>query len=507
MSERFDVIVVGSGSAGLATALAARGLQVAVITRGVLGLDGASCWAQGGIAAALGPGDSPAQHALDTINCGARLNNKTAVRWMAEMAPEVVAWLHGLGAQFDTYAGRLALGREGAHSFPRVIHAGGDATGAEVMRALRQTVQQASNIKVFEFVEVDRLLKFANAVVGIAGHSVRGESLELFAPQVVLATGGLGQLYRYTTNPIECDGSGIALAQRAGAELADMEFVQFHPTALAPRTDQRNEPEQLPLITEALRGAGARLLNNLGERFMAPIHAQGELAPRDIVSRAVWAQIEAGRQVYLDARGLGDAVRARFPTVFSACINQGVDPRREPIPVVPAAHYHMGGVRVDLHSQTTVAGLFAVGEVSCTGVHGANRLASNSVLEAVAFGRTLGERLARQGQSSKTLRADPSDAPAPSRAASVNDAMVYAKLKTLMWSCAGVVRTPESLRQVVEQIQVMERRCTAGSRIQGQLITARLIAEAALARTQSIGAHFLIPEAAKRSHGSWSAVA
>lgn len=507
MSERFDVIVIGSGSAGLSAALAARGLKVAVVTRGVLGLDGASCWAQGGIAAALGPGDSPAQHALDTIHCGARLNNKTAVRWMAEQAPDVVSWLHGLGAQFDTYAGRLALGREGAHSFPRVIHAGGDATGAEVMRALRQAVQNASHIQVFEFIEVDRLLKFANAVVGVVGHSVRGESFEALAPQVVLATGGLGQLYRYTSNPIECDGSGVALAQRAGAELADMEFVQFHPTVLAPRHDQRNEPEQLPLITEALRGAGARLINGHGERFMVNLHAQAELGPRDQVARAVWAQLEAGRQVFLDARGLGDAVRVRFPTVFSACIAQGVDPRRDPIPVVPAAHYHMGGVRVDLHSQSTVAGLFAVGEVSCTGVHGANRLASNSVLEAIAFGRALGERFARQGQNARLLRADNDAAPVASRSASVNDAMVQAKLKTLMWTCAGLVRTPESLRQAIEQLQVMERRCLPGSRVLGQLTTARLIAEAALVRTDSVGAHFLIPEAARRSHGAWSAVA
>lgn len=507
MSERFDVIIIGSGSAGLSAALAARGLRVAVITRGVLGLDGASCWAQGGIAAALGPGDSPAQHALDTINCGARLNNKTAVRWLAEQAPEVVAWLHGLGAQFDTYSGRLALGREGAHSFPRVIHAGGDATGAEVMRALRQAVQNAPHIKVFEFVEVDRLLKFANAVVGIAGHSVRGEQLEALAPVVVLATGGLGQLFRYTSNPIECDGSGLALAQRAGADLADMEFVQFHPTTLAPRQDQRNEPEQLPLITEALRGAGARLINGHGERFMVNLHPQAELGPRDQVARAVWSQLEAGRAVYLDARGLGDAVRARFPTVYNACVAQGIDPRRDPIPVVPAAHYHMGGVRVDLHSQSSVAGLYAIGEVACTGVHGANRLASNSVLEAIAFGRALGERLARQGQSAKALRSEGEPSPLPGRAASVNDAMVLSKLKQLMWSCAGLVRTPESLRQVIEQLQVMERRCLSGSRVLGQLCTARLVAEAALARTHSVGAHFLIPEAARRSSSTWSAVA
>lgn len=506
MSERFDVLVIGSGSAGLTTALAARGLRVALATRGVFGLDGASCWAQGGIAAAVGQGDSPAQHAFDTIACGARLNNKTAVRWMAEMAPDVVSWMHGLGVRFDTYSGRLALGREGAHSFPRIIHCGGDASGSEIMRALRQAVQSAPHIKVFEFLEIDRLLKFANAVVGAAGHGARGEAVEILASQVVLATGGLGQLYRFTSNPVECDGSGLALAQRAGAELADLEFVQFHPTALAPRSDQRGDPEQLPLVTEALRGAGARLYNDLGERFLQHQHAQAELAPRDLVARAVWAQLEAGRKVYLDARPLGDAMRARFPTVYAACISQGIDPRREAIPVVPAAHYHMGGVRVDLHSQTTVSGLFAVGEVACTGVHGANRLASNSLLEAIAFGRALGERLARQGQSSRALSVDSVEI-APARSTSVNDAMVYAKLKAVMWSGAGLVRTPESLRQAIQQIMVLERRCLAGSRVLNQLLVARLIAEAALARTESVGAHHLVPEAALRSASAWSAVA
>lgn len=507
MSERFDVLVIGSGSAGLAVALSARGLRVALVTRGVFGLDGASCWAQGGIAAAVGPGDSPAQHAFDTLSCGARLNNKTAVRWMAEMGPDVVTWLHGLGVRFDTYAGRLALGREAAHSFPRIVHAGGDASGAEIMRALRQAVQHAPHVHVFEFVEIEQLLKAGTSVCGAIGRSARGERLEILAPHVVLATGGVGQLYRHTSNPVECDGSGLALAQRAGAELADLEFVQFHPTALAPRTDSRNEAEQLPLVTEALRGAGALLYNDQGQRFMQLVHSQLELAPRDVVARAVWAQLEAGRRVLLDARALGDALRTRFPTVFAACLQQGIDPRRDGIPVVPAAHYHMGGVRVDLHSQSTISGLFAVGEAACTGVHGANRLASNSLLEAVAFGRALGERLSRQGRSARELHPDSPEFSGPARPASVNDGMVYAKLKALMWSHAGLVRTPESLREALAQIQVMERRCLPGSRALNQLLSARLITEAALARTESVGAHYVVPEAAKRSASAWSAVA
>mgnify|MGYP002784191881 CR=1 FL=1 len=489
MAEQFDLIVVGSGAAGLSVALGAGGLlRVAVVSRGMLGLDGASCWAQGGIAAAVGPGDSPAQHAADTLTAGHRLNHKSAVRWLAESAPDVVRWLLSLGVQFDTHQGRLTLGREAAHSFPRILHAGGDATGAELMRCLREAMTRQPWIERYEFCEAQELLKRGNSVVGVSVRNRRGETVRLVAPHVVLATGGIGQLYRYTTNPVEADGSGLALAHLAGAELADLEFVQFHPTVLAPKADDTNT--QLPLITEALRGAGATLVNETGARFMGAVSGQAELAPRDVVARAVWDQWARGHRVFIDARHLGDSLRSRFPSFFEACKVRQIDPRVQFVPVVPAAHYHMGGIKVDLHSMSTMKGLYAVGEVACTGVHGANRLASNSLLEAIAYGRALGERLAQRGPSQPITVVD-AQAQSPIRALSTNDKLVTARAQQIMWNDVGIVRTPERLSQALQQMQVMERRLLPGSPALRQVLVSRLIIEAALKRSESIGSHYI----------------
>lgn len=499
MSEQFDLIVVGSGAAGLSVALGASGLlRVAVVSRGVLGLDGASCWAQGGIAAAVGAGDSAGQHAADTIAAGARLNNKPAVRWLAESAPEVVRWLIALGVQFDTVNGRLALGREAAHSFPRILHAGGDATGAELMRGLREAVARQPWIERFEFAEACEILKHGPRAVGVQVRDRRGELIRLMAPSIVLATGGLGQIYRYTSNPSECDGSGLALAHQAGAELADLEFVQFHPTVLAPVSGQ--ESPQLPLVTEALRGAGATLLTEASGRFMNAAHTQGELAPRDVVARAVWEQLALGRTVYLDARHLGDQIRARFPAFVQACAARHLDPRKQPIPIVPAAHYHMGGVKVDLHSMSRVPGLYAVGEVACTGVHGANRLASNSLLEAVGFGRALGERLAQRGPLPQAKQCDAPIGHA-TRVAMTNDQLVLGRARQLMWDEVGIVRTVDGLQAAHQQIQVLERRCLHGAPVLRQLTAARLIIEAALRRKESLGAHHVTAMQRRLDHG------
>lgn len=491
MADQFDVIIVGSGVAGLSTALAARGARVAVVTRGVIGLDGASSWAQGGVAAAIGPGDSPSQHALDTLKAGCRRNHKAAVRWMAESAPEVVRWLVDIGTEFDRIGANLALGREAAHSFPRIVHAGGDASGAEIMRALRAAVEMSSHIETFEHCQVRELIKLNQSVVGTAVQNNQGEAFELYAPHVVLATGGIGQLFLNTTNPPECNGSGLAIAHRAGAELADMEYVQFHPTALAP--SQPGQGEQLPLITEALRGAGARMVNEQGLRFMLAQHEAAELAPRDVLSRAVWNQLEHGHLVYLDARMLGDSLRQRFPTAFRSCQQRNIDPRQELIPVVPAAHYHMGGIKVDLHSLSTVNGLYAIGETACTGVHGANRLASNSVLEGVAFGRALGERLARMPKPARIPPVGLGIWREPNKGAPISEAMVFARLRQLMWSCAGLVRYEDALEAAVEQLQLLERRCLNGAKVLDQLLVGRLLVEAARRRTESIGAHAIAP--------------
>lgn len=489
MSEQYDLIVVGTGAAGLSVALGTGGvLRVAVVSRGVLGLDGASCWAQGGLAAAVGPGDSAGQHAADTITAGARHNNKSAVRWMAESAPEVVRWLLAMGMQFDTVNGRIALGREAAHMFPRILHAGGDATGAELVRALREMTMRQAWIERHEFTDACEILKRGSQAVGVLVRNRRGEQVRLLAPSIVLATGGIGQLYRYTSNPVEADASGLALAHMAGAEFADLEFVQFHPTALAPRAEDTSP--QLPLITEALRGAGCQLINDQGARFMVAASSQAELAPRDVVARAVYDQLARGNRVYLDARPLGDGLRSHFPNFVQICAQRGLDPRVHLIPIVPAAHYHMGGVKVDLHSMSRVPGLYAVGEVACTGVHGANRLASNSLLEALAFGKALGERLAQRGPAAPITRIDPVVGHA-SRAESTNDQMVLGRLRQIMWSDVGIVRNGEGLQSALSQIQVLERRCLAGAPVLRQLTAARLIVEACLRRRESLGAHFV----------------
>jgi L-aspartate oxidase len=500
MSEQYDLIVVGSGAAGLSAALGTRGaLRVAVVSRGVLGLDGSSCWAQGGIAAAVGPGDSAGQHAADTISAGARLNNKSAVRWLAESAPDVVRWLLSLGMQFDLANGRIALGREAAHSFPRILHAGGDATGAELARALRDAVARQSWIECHEFSEACELLKRGPQVVGVVVRNRRGELVRLLAPSVVLATGGIGQIYRFTSNPAEADGSGLALARQAGADFADLEFVQFHPTALAPLDDKA--APQLALVTEAIRGAGALLVNEQGVRFMLSASPQGELAPRDIVARAVWQQLAIGHRVFLDARALGDQLRHNFPGLMNACAQRGIDPRVHLIPIVPAAHYHMGGIKVDLHSMSRVPGLYAVGEVACTGVHGGNRLASNSLLEAIAFGKALGERLGQRGPAAPITRVDPSAAP-PIRGESANDRMVLDRLRQIMWNDVGIVRTHEGLQSAHQQISLLERRCLPGAPALNRLLVARLIVEACLHRRESVGAHFMgIPTAQFRVGG------
>lgn len=487
MSEQYDLIVVGSGAAGLSVALGAGGaLRVALISRGVLGLDGATCWAQGGIAAALGPGDSPGQHAADTINAGSRLNNKSAVRWLAESAPDVIRWLLSLGMQFDLSNGRIALGREAAHSFPRILHSGGDATGAELMRVLRAAASMQSWIDCHEYSDVCEVLKRGQQVVGVVVRNRRGETVRMLAPNVVLATGGIGQLYRYTSNPVEADGSGLALAYQAGAELADLEFIQFHPTALAPADNQA--APQLPLITEALRGAGAVLVNENGVRFMLAASPQAELAPRDVVARAIWDQLAQGHHVFLDARAIGDDLRHRFPNFCNACAQRGLDPRAHLVPIVPAAHYHMGGIKVDLHSMSRVPGLYAVGEVACTGVHGANRLASNSLLEAMAFGKALGERLGQRGPAEPVTRVDASIGPTI-RGESTNDQMVLARLRQIMANEVGIVRTPEGLQAAHQQVQLLERRCLAGAPVLRQLLVAKLIVEACMRRRESVGAH------------------
>ncbi|MGC4859004.1 L-aspartate oxidase [Micromonospora sp. DT41] len=411
--ETTDVIVVGSGVAGLTAALHLReaGLHVTVVTKVNID-DGSTRWAQGGIAAVLDPADTPAAHARDTEIAGVGLCDPAAVRALVEEGPTRLRELMRIGAEFDRHPdGSLMLTREGGHRADRIVHAGGDATGAEVQRALHAAVQRDPWIRLVEHALVLDLLRAPGdgpdglgPACGITLH-VLGEGSEdgvgaLLARAVVLATGGMGQVFAATTNPAVSTGDGVALAMRAGAAVTDIEFVQFHPTALItpPGAGVPGAGHaQQPLVSEALRGEGAHLVDSDGKRFMVGQHELAELAPRDVVAKGIHRVLLASGadHVFLDARHLGGAFLAsRFPTIVASCLAIGVDPATDLIPVAPAAHYASGGVRTDLRGRTSIPGLYACGEVACTGVHGANRLASNSLLEGLVFSRRIADDIA-----------------------------------------------------------------------------------------------------------------
>ena len=391
-----DVVVIGGGAAGMVAALVAAqaGRQVDLVTKTSLG-EGSSRWAQGGIAAAVGPSDTPAAHAADTVVAGAGLCDIAVVDDLTASAGAVVERLETWGARFDAVAGQLTLGREGGHGKARIVHAGGDATGAEVVRALRDQLADGPVGVEERCVALDLVTGPTGAVAGVVVAyldpvgAVR-EVVEIAADAVVLATGGLGQAYATTSNPAEATGDGLALAARAGATLRHLEFVQFHPTVLF----EPGATGQRPLLTEALRGAGAVVRDAAGRSVLAGVHPLADLAPRDVVAGAMARRLaETGdATLFLDCRSVED-LAARFPTVVGACRAAGFDPVREPVPVRPAAHYACGGVAADLDGRTSIAGLLAIGEVAATGAHGANRLASNSLLEAVVAGARAGALL------------------------------------------------------------------------------------------------------------------
>ncbi|MDA1010426.1 MAG: L-aspartate oxidase [Chloroflexi bacterium] len=489
----YDLVVVGSGIAGLYAALQAHeaGARVLVVTKGGIG-EASTRYAQGGIAAAVGPGDSPEGHLHDTIEAGAGLVDEDAARILCFEAADRIADLVRYGVHFDSTNGEVALGREAAHSQSRILHARGDATGLEIELSLSTLAQR--EIAILEHTFATRILTEGERVTGVEVFVTAEGAHRTFAtPTVVLATGGAGQMYRTTTNPSISTGDGVALAYECGAEVMDMEFTQFHPTALV-------LPDRpVFLISEAVRGEGALLFNTQGDRFMLRYDTErAELAPRDVVARAALREmIETGSDHILLDVTAQDAtwLAARFPSIYARCLESGLDMARDRIPVSPAAHYTMGGVRTNTWGETTVRGLFAVGEVACTGVHGANRLASNSLLETVVFAHRAVERLLNPPSPLPPPEATTDDAVSLAAPAAGGSTPHAVEVKELMWREVGIVRSGDGLRHAAEQLRAWASalpapRDRAGYELRSIVTCARLATEAALLREESRGAHY-----------------
>ncbi len=490
MPPQFDYIVVGSGIAGLYAALLAQEHgSVLILTKGSID-ECNTRYAQGGIAAAVGPDDSPELHLEDTVRAGAGLVDIEAARILVESAPDRIRDLVRFGVPFDSVDGEVALGKEAAHSRNRILHAGGDATGAHIELSL-STLARVSHVTIKEYCQVEDILLDGGVARGVRILDTRTNVPEEFLGRhVILATGGCGQVYKVTTNPDVATGDGVALAYRAGADIMDMEFIQFHPTAL------RLPGVPIFLISEAVRGEGGRLIDANGRRFMPEYHPNAELAPRDVVARAILTEMlkTGADHVYLDISFLpAERVSSRFPQIYRYCLDHGLDITKEPIPVSPAAHYMMGGVRTNTWGETTVPNLYACGEVACTGVHGANRLASNSLLETVVFSKRAIERSLSSEREPPAPATDALDLPDRDRPAGRPPTRL--ELQTLMWERVGIRRDGPGLLEAAQQLASWEAVLPTpmdrpSHELANMITVARLIAEAALMREESRGAHF-----------------